>query len=256
MANDKGKKKQKAKITLPLTIKHPITKKDMLNLDALPAIIAKKVVALTGRLENAMVAFKTSGLQIGGILAELRDELEPQRLFVAYLNRIPGMKTATAYRYMGAFERASKVFPEVILTRILASNLDMVGHTDELPYGKYTDTIKLLPPPKNPTPVQADSWIETVLLKHGETRRKSRVTLSPVDLQRSAFRSTVQAWAKLKAPEQQVKWLEELFGYILSNMGLTTQLSIMPRQVPDAFASAIPSGEKKKAGRPKKKEGK
>jgi hypothetical protein len=130
----------------------------------------KKLEKLENKLETDYSQFGKLALRIARDLWEIHELLQPKRMFTIWLRGKP-MSVSTSYRLIGAYIRIQAGMPPVIVERAIASNVPLFGLGEDAPYGKYTDTVKLLPPPKNPTPEQADEYLEAVKAKHAEQQK-------------------------------------------------------------------------------------
>lgn len=115
---------------------------------------------LEHKLERARSAFGRQGLRIGEVLFKINALLAPHRMFNAYLQTVPWMPPATAYRFIRAFEFAKDKLSEPVLERVITSGLPMFG-TETKPYGRFTEAVgKVGDPPTSEK--QADQWLEDV----------------------------------------------------------------------------------------------
>lgn len=68
----------------------------------------------------------------------------------------------TAYRYMETWKNCKEFFPSLIFEEALCCGLEITSvHTkgkDE-PLGKFSEAVRQLPPPKNPTPAKAKEYV-------------------------------------------------------------------------------------------------
>lgn len=202
------------------TVTDKLTNRPVINLAALEPFVRKQVTQLSAQLSQAIGEFGMSGLKIGGILKEIEAILKPRGVFVPYLNSLPGFSTATAYRYINAYDIAQEKFPKAILDRVITCGLPMIGSKDA-PYGKYTDVVKKLPMPENPTTEQADKWLSKVQEEYrkgsGKNKGKAKLPDATV-LQKEAYTSVLKRYQKVP-DNTKVYWMKQLLGYICFNLG-------------------------------------
>jgi len=230
-------------ITIPTVTQDKLTGRDIINPEGLEPELRKKVVILTNQLQTAMTGLGTSAIEIGRTLKELEMLLKPRKIWVPYLNSIPGFSTASAYRYINAYETAQDKLPKVVLDRVLALGVPMIGTKDE-PYGKYTKVItdgNLRPPSgKDVTALQADDWIKKVVNASKEAHGASRArTPDAGEYQRQAYVAVLRRVQKIPT-DKRISWLHELFGFVLGNMGIDATFNVEPMNPPREFTEGSP----------------
>lgn len=214
-----------------------------LNLNAFEPEDRNKIVSIMRQVSSDVSAIARSYLTIGKTLYEAQKFLEEKgdRVFTAFVNEIPGMNYNTAHRYILAWEHAQNIFPEKILSRILAANLPMIGGPDQR-FGRYTEAIK-----KNKLDKQlaeaiekgevsdefADNWIKAVQAAQSKAHgaRKAK-TPDPSSLQQEAFQAVRRRWKRLPEGKQTTAWLTNLFGYLLDAAGFASPATVQPRKAP------------------------
>lgn len=245
--NDKGIKPKSDALDVGKTITDPISGKQVINFKILDSAVKKEVVSLTGQLQKAMVEFGTSGLRIGEILSKVEMLLKPRGIWTAYLNALPGFNIASAYRFIRGYNNAELRYTKPILNLVLSSGMDMLGD-DKKPYGKYTEVVKQLPPPKvsgdeakdNAT---AQEWLTRVEAKYKESRKKGAAKLPDAEaLQKEAFSAVLKRYEKVPK-EKQLQWLRGLFGFILGNLQMVQDFVVEPKDPPKTFVQKTGSNE-------------
>jgi hypothetical protein len=197
---------------------------------------------------------KTEGegkLAIGKALAELQNILEPQGCFLAYLkyrNRLSHRKFSqrTAYRYITGWKHAHATIPEVALSQALANGMEIIGSSEERPFGAYTEAIQAVPPPKKVTDKSATAWLKTIEDIRAAKKPQIPVEKPPVNeevLMHEAFILITRRLNRLPL-EAQAKWIIELSGILMRAAQVVKAQMIKP--VP------IPKGWEVVRGRPKK----
>lgn len=254
----KGKEVKKDALTLP-TYTEQGTGLTRLNLNAFDPATRKEIAGLLAQAGEAYSSIARSHLRIGEILSKARMILEGrgERIFVAFLNEIPGMSTATAYRYINAWDHARTVFPEAILTKILAANLPMLGGPDQK-FGKFTEAVtkhnldrELDKAVKAGTVTEeyAENWIKQVQVKyaleHSKARGKGAKVPDPSALQQEAYTAVRRRYLKLPKGKKTISWLSTLFAYVLAASGVGSPVTIDPRKPPKEWDGQSQKEEEK-----------
>ena len=100
-----------------------------------------------------------SRLAIGQHLEAIRKRLEPHNLFSRFL-RYFGFNRTIAYRRIAEYQNSMKNLPEVVVRVAMARNINILGESKERPLGIYTDAVKVLPPPPEPTEDEATVYLD------------------------------------------------------------------------------------------------
>jgi hypothetical protein len=198
----------------------------------------------TRGLHAAQAGAMQSRIAIGEHLTNLQSVLEGKGLFVKYLNSL-NFTYRTAYRYIGAYKVVKEQIPDYALRLAAARGVDLVGYSEREPFGRYTESIKQLPPPADADKVPA--WLDQI-----EERRKKqpkgtgghrRRSASPEALLKEAYRSVTAAFKRLPGGKGRVVWGKRLIGMLLVEFHLPAN---------SAEPEAVPEGFKAQVGRPKK----
>lgn len=222
---------------IPATAFHQLPYWKILNADD-----QKKVESDSQSLARAIFHEGASKLEQGRYLTDLQKTLEPYRCFVRHLKNFK-MSQKTAYRYIAYFNNAKKRYPEAVLQAILARGVDAIGDSDEQPYGKYTPVIKALPVPKTSDKYQIEEWVNKVEDKYKKYRSDLRNDLpvtfgrglpSPEVSMKAAFRF-VRMKMKLVPKNHQQKWLRELTGHLLAELGGSPTITVTANEAPEEF---------------------
>lgn len=261
------KKEEKKDALIAPTYKEKGTNLDRLNMSAFEPALKREIVGLLQEASTALTSIAKSHLQIGQILSRAKVLLESRGkgIFLAFVNEIPGMALTTAYRYINAYDHARTIFPEQILTKILASNMPMIGGPDQR-FGKYTEAIKKT---KLDAKLQkaiedgkvseefADQWIkEAEMAYNASTKRgKHAKTPDPSTLQEEAFTAIRRRYLKLPDNKRTSAWLSTLFAYIAGACGYATPITVDPKKPPQKWMGQ-PNGDEKKAAEEGHKESK
>jgi hypothetical protein len=206
------------------------------------AVVIEETVGLAEDLHTVNEGM----LNVGERLTKLQGILEPHNIFNRYLAHFHFSKR-TAYRWIAKFKNAATL-PEPILRLAMARNIPIGGENDQKPYGTYTDAVRKLPPPRNPSNEQAATWLEQVqqVAKEGRsagaTNGAPSMTLpeptDPTTAMKEAFRFVMNRYNQLpNNSRSRANWLKGLFGMLLSAVGIAGPQQFAPQPVPAEFAA-------------------
>jgi hypothetical protein len=187
---------------LPVIVEGGVSK---LDIDRLERPIRLQVLVLEKRLLDAIRLVGHTQLAVGKILVEIQDILQPLKLFVLYLNHLPWLSTATAYRYISAFKRAQEISPAVV-EQAIAAGVPLFGTTDDKPFGKLTEAVQAMPPaPRDEE--GAKQWLSDLRAKQKELTPEREI-LHPMDKLARIIIGTYQRHEDADVPFE--AWLNEL----------------------------------------------
>lgn len=197
------------------------------------------------QLATSLLNYGQSRLAIGEHLSKLRDTLEPHNLFGKFLRNFHFSKR-TAYRYIRGYENAKARLPEIVLKGAMARGFAMIGETEQKPLGIYTDAVAMLPPPTNPTPEQANAWLDAVDKARKTAPEASTavpqgqvmvpVPQNPDVLLKECYRFVSSRFKKLPSNSKtRTAWVHKLFGMVLNELGVSGIQSFTPIAVPEGF---------------------
>lgn len=201
--------------------------KVILNIETLPPEVRTNVVKWYHQLNTELANFGKAGLQVGKTLREAREYLKPLGIWLAFLNRIPGMSLKTGDRLIKRFEMANKTLSETVLNLTLVTGIQMAGETEKDPYGRYTRAVKKVgnPPKETGDPEKdqdrAGSWLSKVLTVYNKqlvSARKKAALVDPVD--RASIQLVKGARRYVKDPEGQVDFITRVVKESLKLLGL------------------------------------
>lgn len=205
----------------------------------------QKAVKTEGeQLAIALLNNGRSRLAIGEHLTNIQSVLEPKKLFVKFLKNFH-FSVKTAYRYMNGFKNAKRELPEKILSAAMARGYNMIGESEKKPLGVYTSAVRQLPPPSNPTPEQANQWLDSV----EQVRKKTKATpvtefapeiqsvpQDPQTLLKECYRFVENRFKKLPDnARERGRWIKELVGYEMTIAGIEKSTAFLPKNPPEDF---------------------
>ena len=118
-----------------------------------------------GNEADPLTPQRRNGPRQAKALWEMQVLLKTDRRFVRELKE-KGWPPKTAYRLIRAWERLKKFSP-VVAERAAARDINMLGATDDCPYGKYyTRLVNLMPPPPMDDLGKADEWLDELEAMH------------------------------------------------------------------------------------------
>jgi hypothetical protein len=202
------------------------------------------VVSETNSLAQSLLIHHNSGMKVGEHLTTIQGILEPHSLFGRYLKTFHFSKKS-AYRYMKQWNNA-KTLPAPIVQAAMARNIQIGGDTDVRPYGAYTEAVAKLPPPTNPTPEQAETWLAQVEEVRKEVKQSAADAIDgesylpeptdPATALKEAFRFVRNRYRQLPQNSKiRAQWVRSLMGMLLTELGVSGAQSITPIAVPEDF---------------------
>lgn len=211
--------------------------------DRLDATEQKTVKTEGEHLAIALLNHGRSRLAIGEHLVNIRTVLEPKKLFVKFLKNFH-FSVKTAYRYMNGFSNAKRELPETVLSAAMARGYNMIGESEQKPLGIYTNAVRQLPPPKDPTQSQANQWLDSV----EQVRKKSKSSVTefspeivsvpqdPGTLLKECYRFVENRFKKLpENARERSRWMKDLIGYQLFMAGIDKSTAFLPKTPPADF---------------------
>lgn len=201
------------------------------------------VISETQFLAGALLQHGQSKLAVGEHLSKLRDVLEPHNLFGRYLKNFHFSKR-TAYRYITGFKNAQKILPNSVLTAAMARGVNIVGDTDQKPLGIYTEAVAKLPPPKDATEVQANTWLDQIEQVKKEAKSQAGtvsvfaqiVPSDPQSLLKECYRFVSIRYKRLPNNSRtRAAWVKALVGMVMTELGVAGEQTFAPQAVPEEF---------------------
>ena len=211
----------------------------------MPAPKAEYVREEIRQLAAAKMAHAQSGLALGQHLENIYQACEPYSGVFRRICKGFSFSERTSYRYMETWEHAQKAFQnKLILNAVMARGLKIISYDKHQPLGKYTKAVKLLPPPRNPSPAQANAYVAKLEQKQKEIRDHDKNNPSieasettPVDketLLKSNYRSIRNALKILRGRAKR-NFLESLFGMALTEAGIEVPTSFSPKGISEEY---------------------
>lgn len=206
----------------------------------------KTVLAEGEQLAFALYNYGHARLAVGEHLSKIREVLEPHNLFEKFLKNFHFSKR-TAYRYIAGFSNAKALLPEPILKQAMARGFNIVGESDQKPLGIYTDAAKVLPIPSDIDEAKANQWLDQVEILRKKARSTEMAaenegsfgTIIPQDpeaLLKECFRFCNSRIRKMENdPKVRAKFVQQLAGMLLTQVGAHGKQSVTPLSVPEDF---------------------
>lgn len=197
------------------------------------------------QLVIAMDVHRKSGLVMGKHIRNIYLTCEPYsgefRRLVASIN----IEERQAYRYKTTYENVESVFPEIILNTAVERGMPILSANKNQPIGKYTAVVRLHPPPKNTDKEGAKKYLDDLeatykqrkrfLVNNGHEEKVIPILVkSKALLLKENFRSSKNAVKQLSG-RQRLSFLEDLVGYLLTTIGITSPTTFSPIAVPEGF---------------------
>lgn len=197
----------------------------------------------TKLLSEDLKGYGRSRLAIGERLTNIKTRI-PRGMFVRFLDNV-NLKRSWAYNQMTAYRNASKWLPKPVVDAAMARNMQMLGITEEKPLGVYTDVVKRVPPPKTDDLTKIHNWLDSL----EESRKKSLMRHSnrieiveddPEVLLKQSYRFVSGRMKKLNTRGRARRaFVENLFGMLLSELGVSQGQTFEPQAVPEDFRAVV-----------------
>lgn len=200
--------------------------KVLLDIEALTPSVQSQVNKFYHELNVSLTDFGRSGLKVGKVLHEARGVLKPLGIWIAFLNRVPGLSAKTGDRFIKRFEMAGKQLSPTVMGIAVTTGIDMAGEDESQPYGKYSKAVKKVGnPPKDTGDEGKDTekarvWLSRVLVVHANELKRKRAQLAEVDPTDKASDTLVkQIESYVEDREGQVSFLKRVLKRTLKRLG-------------------------------------
>lgn len=203
----------------------------------------KTVVSQTQALAGELINEGRSKLQQGQHLAAIRAILKPKQMWMGYLKSLGRVNPRTADRYINTWEAlAKRELPPPAVEYLLGQGLDIVGQDKKAPLGAYTMAFEKHPEPKGNTKTAYKEWTENLRsvanqIKGGRGPRKPDPEVTNESLMKEVFQFFRVCYRKLPSDSHKAKarWINELTGMMLSQLGVSNPQTIKPIAAPEDF---------------------
>lgn len=207
----------------------------------------KPIIAETYEVGELLVKRGQNDQDLGRVFASLQARLEPHGLFLKYL-KMYNLPWVSVYRQIRLWKNAQEKFPAEILKQATLRGIELVGKTEERPYGVYTEAVMETPIPRKPTPAKAGEWLDKVIEAHVPRKPIQGITaadmrIDKVEMMRECF-NVVRRRMRRLPEEDRIAWAERLCGMILTSAGASRIIKISPVEIPKGWILEM--------GRPKK----
>jgi hypothetical protein len=200
--------------------------------------------------QAARIAHVQGGLAMGHFIKSIYDRCE--NYSGAFRRLLTGFRFSerTAYRYMATFNNVSEKFSNpYILKAAIVRGLPILSYDEKRPLGKYTEAVRLLPPPRAISDEkEANRYLDQLEQTQKERQRKiaegrvkpresettEEIQRDPEFLLKVSYRGIKNALRQMPARKRQ-PWLDRLFGYVLAHQGISNPMTIEPQAVPEEF---------------------
>jgi hypothetical protein len=208
-----------------------------------------ELVSEINALGAATMVHRASGLAIGKHIRNIYGKCEAYSGAFRKIMAEMGYGLRQAYRYMDTYANAEQAFPEPILKAAMIRGLDVLSYDKDRPLGKYTEVVRLLPPPRKSDiePAEATRYIEQLEQTYKDRRKSlSKGEIEPAgqeaeDLQRDPELLMMQNFRGIKnalkyvPTRQRKRWFEKLVGMSMHQMGLQSAMMFEPEAPPEHF---------------------
>lgn len=187
-----------------------------------------------------------SKLAVGQHLYNLNRILTPHNAWTKFLKQY-NFNVRKAHRRIAAYTNAARFLPETVIQVAAIRNVDILSDKDEKPLGRYTEAVKLLPPPEDPTPDQADKYLNEIVAKEKEIRKsggapeaeeEEAVPIQPQDPQtllKECYKFCALRFQRLpNNAKTKQNFLHSLFGMLATKAG-ASKIAVTPMAIPEEF---------------------
>ena len=211
--------------TILTSLRPPKTKVTSLtssDIVAFPESSQAKVQRYYNELHSALVEFGKSGLRIGKVLAEAREYLKPLSLWVAFMDRVPGLSPKTCDRFIKKWEMAQRKLSPALIQLSLMSGIELTGDSPERPFGRFTEAVASVGPPPNDSKSpsrdwqNARTWLADVVKTYNAGLRAKRETTRNIDpVEKASDYLASLARARYATLPEQVKFVKRVCAVAL-----------------------------------------
>jgi hypothetical protein len=188
----------------------------------------RAVFLATQTLSEEMEKHGLSKLAIGQQLVRLREILEPKKKFCDYLRRnFPTCSVATAYRWIEQYETAKDKLPESFMKVAMSQGYHVID----------AEMVGIMPPPKTQDRTKIVAYLQKLKNARKEERTaREKTNVDEEMMMRECFNFVLSRYQRLpNRNRERSKWIEVLFGIILSEIGSDTERHFAPIEVPGKF---------------------
>lgn len=183
-------------------------------------------------LASEFMSLGTSRIKAGELLSELKGILTPHNAYQKFLKNYFHMTVRTADRWVLGYRNASKRLPEPVIRAAVARGFNLIGDSEDKPFGVYTAAIKKLPPPKQATEKNANEYLDQLDQVRKQVREKAAASggmeiLAPSDpdvLLKECFKYIMNRFGRLSTRgKARQTFLTSLVGMVINKAGVTHQ---------------------------------
>lgn len=179
---------------------------------------------------------------IGQHLRNLKEVLDPKRMFVSTIDYFFKMSRATAYRYMELAEIAESILPAPVFEAAIVRGTPI-----------RKDVIAQNPPPNTTDPQKISAYL-TKLEEMPQRRPVAALETDPEVLSKEIVNFAGLRFDRLRAANRDQKFLRkftlEVVGMLLTKAGVDAKVEVSPTPIPESFI--VHRGAPKKAEQPEK----
>lgn len=179
-----------------------------------------------------------SKIDQGKSLCNIKAKATPAQ-FKAYWKML-NYKKATAYDYMRAFTIMSKRLRPSLVSLAAARGMNILGTSEDAPYGVWTENFKRMPPPDTDDPIVNNQFLDEAIVRQtridGRSRKMVQIEDDAEVLLQHSYQFVSRRLQKLPNKGRSRKaWIERLVGMLLSEIGVSGNQSFQAEAVPDDF---------------------
>jgi hypothetical protein len=182
-------------------------------------LIETEFVSLYESLRSLTVA----RLAVGEHLHNIREVLEPKRLFTRFLNSQTTLSKATAYRYIDLYLVMVDRLPAPVLEVVMQRGVDSIN----------IKRLDKTPPPKTTSVVKINEWVDTIQRREPKEERSE----IPEEMKRDCYNYVRSRIMRLPSSTmKRAAWLRSLVSMLVADLGVAEMKTIEPVPAPEGFA--------------------
>lgn len=209
----------------------------------------KKLISDMQYAAGAKLLVSRSKLALGKYIAAIKDDCGHYDGSFEKAMKFLKINLRNAYRYLNGYNNVDQAWHENLVTVAINRGLNFVSVDDEHPFGKYTEAVRLLPPPNNPDIDTADRYIEQLEETRREinTKRKTlqasgKAVAPPITnikqdkelLKERAYRAIKYGLTYVSKRERE-SWFEEVVGMGMTKAGYASAVRFSPIAIPEEY---------------------
>lgn len=179
-------------------------------------------------------------LAMGDHLSKIREVLEPMEKWKAFINLIPNISQATAYRMIWAYENVQRALPGVTRAVAVRDGYKLIswkkGETFAPGYDEAVrEVTKTIGPAPEQDEAKAGEWLQAVMQKKRTIRStRQKVTSVTIESQEAKILRTIERTVKGLTEAEKAEFGLRVSGMVLS-LCHSPKYRIKPLPIPEHY---------------------